>query len=232
MGSNDDAGAWGDALAGEYDSMAISGDLSTATMGKIQSLPWFQNQLRVLDFGCGTGMNSIKLASETGADVAAADTSTAMIEQVHRKLENLRPQISSRIHPIVCSPDASDIVADPEYDMILCSFVLHHVGDLLEPILVNLRQAMTKKNCRLCIFELEDSQRTRDAFDRKRALLCKHGSKPHIKVGRINNERMREYLEQAGFCIEYLEQGNVQTMVGDSSEIVDFYFYVAQRKDI
>jgi SAM-dependent methyltransferase len=77
-----------DEMAASYD----SGFTYTACAAALRRLVWehlstvFAGRARILELGCGTGEDAIRLAQQ-GHDVVATDASAAMIEQARRKAE-------------------------------------------------------------------------------------------------------------------------------------------------
>ncbi len=78
----------------------------------------------VLDFGCGTGLVTLALASRAGT-LAGADTSTGMLAELERKAK--AEGIPVRV--LHLGPDGSGDLGGP-YDLIVSSMTLHHVKDV------------------------------------------------------------------------------------------------------
>lgn len=75
---------------------------------------------RVWDFGCGTGLLSVRLA-EAGAQVLATDASTAMVEVLDRKIRGGVQGVRTRV-------GGADDVEEP-FDLIVCSSVCAFLDD-------------------------------------------------------------------------------------------------------
>lgn len=76
-----------------------------------------------LDFGCGLGAMSEKLA-DFGATVYAIDISPASVEATRQRLVNVG--LGDKLHPAVM--DAENLTfGDDKFDIIICSGVLHHM---------------------------------------------------------------------------------------------------------
>lgn len=85
--------------------------------------------MRVLDFGCGTGLLAEKLAT-AGAEVVALDISPAMVAVLRRKVAD---RGLSRITPLVGELDgfvADGVLAPGSFDLVVASSVLAFVPEL------------------------------------------------------------------------------------------------------
>ena len=77
--------------------------------------------LRVLDAGCGPGLDAEELLAR-GADVVAVDASEPMLELARRRLGT---------QAFVVHADLNEPLpfADEEFDLVLCALVIHHLDD-------------------------------------------------------------------------------------------------------
>jgi SAM-dependent methyltransferase len=87
-----------------------------------------KGKLRVLDIGCGTGLSAefflkTRLGSGT-SEIHLLDTSKEMLGIASRRAQNWPVDVRSHCGKI------SDIPTDRQFDVILCSSVLHHIADL------------------------------------------------------------------------------------------------------
>ena len=104
--------------------------------------------LRVLDFGCGTGLVTLRLAPLVGT-ITGADSSQGMLDVLETKsaksaLGNVQTQW--------LGPDGDGALGGP-YDLIVSSMVLHHIEDLA-PLLARFRQCLVPGG-RLCVADLD-----------------------------------------------------------------------------
>lgn len=81
-------------------------------------------EMRVLDYGCGTGLVGLYLQPYVG-HVTGMDSSTGMIEAMKAKIEraalsNVRAVVADMRH---------EALSEERYDVITASMVLHHVLD-------------------------------------------------------------------------------------------------------
>lgn len=81
--------------------------------------------MKVLDFGCGTGLLTLNLLPLVG-EITGADTSTGMLEVLQRKVSDLGlgPVRTIHLEPGRALPAAAT------FDLVTSSMTLHHVKDL------------------------------------------------------------------------------------------------------
>ena len=84
---------------------------------------------RVLDVGCGDGLNMTTFA-RMGADVTGIDVSPGALDVAHRRAEVNGVADSVRL---VCSPIETADLPDASFDVVWGDGILHHVLDELEP---------------------------------------------------------------------------------------------------
>lgn len=75
----------------------------------------------VLDIGAGQGRNSLPFARR-GFRVSAIDISSEAMRQIKEASEKESLNIE------IATGDVGDIVLRKQYDLIICSFMLHHLG--------------------------------------------------------------------------------------------------------
>jgi cyclopropane fatty-acyl-phospholipid synthase-like methyltransferase len=78
-------------------------------------------QMRLLEFGCGTGLLGFNFLSEVG-QICFADTSAGMLEEVHKK-------IAASGASNVGTLDLSQSPLDGPYNVICSLMTLHHIED-------------------------------------------------------------------------------------------------------
>lgn len=104
--------------------------------------------LRVLDFGCGTGLLTLRIGERTGS-VTGADTSEGMLEKL---LEKSRAAGASGVAVLhLKSQDGSGLTG--EYDLIASSMTFHHVRDVAA-LTARLAERLRPGGC-LCVADLD-----------------------------------------------------------------------------
>lgn len=98
---------------------------------------------RILDVGCGEGVNAVMLAM-MGASVTGIDISAKAIEVAQRRAEH--NNVAHRVQ-FICSPIETAPLTDQSFDIIWGDGILHHVLDDLEPILQHLWRSLKPDGC-------------------------------------------------------------------------------------
>lgn len=112
-----------DALAVEWDSNPTRKELGNAVADAILSaVP--ADGLRVLDFGAGTGLVSLRVAARA-REVVAADVSPKMLEALSKKLT---AGGVTNVRTVAWDADAGDC-PESGFDLLVSSMALHHVRD-------------------------------------------------------------------------------------------------------
>lgn len=113
-----------DKAAKEWDKNATRTRLAeNIAAAMIERVP-FHDEMRIMDFGAGTGLLSSGLMSRVG-EIYAVDLSTGMLDELDKK-ESLK----GRVHP-----HCRNILHDPfqeDFDGIVSAMALHHVEDTAE----------------------------------------------------------------------------------------------------
>lgn len=83
--------------------------------------------MRVLEFGCGTGLVTLRIAPRVGS-LTAVDTSSGMLDVLKAKLQeaglcNVEPRTLD-----LTAPEAADTLGEP-FELIYSSMTLHHIAD-------------------------------------------------------------------------------------------------------
>jgi 2-polyprenyl-3-methyl-5-hydroxy-6-metoxy-1,4-benzoquinol methylase len=93
---------------------------------------------KVLDVGCGDGLNVVTLA-KLGAQVTGIDISPGAIDLARRRVDINGLTGSVRL---LCSPIETADTQDGTFDIIWGDAVLHHLIEVLEPTMVQLRRCL------------------------------------------------------------------------------------------
>ncbi len=103
--------------------------------------------MTVLDFGCGTGLVTLRVAPRV-ASVTGADTSKGMLDVLTAKAAAAG---GVTVFPFLIGPDGA--LPGETYDLVMSSMTLHHVEDV--PALLRAFHARLAPGGRLCVIDLE-----------------------------------------------------------------------------
>ncbi len=91
---------------------------------KIKELVPLNQNMKVLDFGCGTGLLSFFLQPYVG-DITGIDTSKGMIEVFDKKIKENQIENMKCLNLDICTDKLSE-----KYDLIVSSMVFHHIKNI------------------------------------------------------------------------------------------------------
>lgn len=167
-----------DRKARDWDKKIMRRQLAAAVSAAIASRG-LDPTLRVMDFGCGTGLVSLPLAGKV-AHILALDSSPGMIEVVQDKLDKQQiDNVEARCADIF----SAELPAD--FDLILTSMTLHHIEDI-EPILLRFHRLL-KTGGRVAIADLDAED---GSFHRHNSGEKHHG---------FDRQALRRRLQDLGF---------------------------------
>jgi len=134
----------------------------------------------LMDFGCGTGLVSLPLASEV-ASLTGVDTSTGMLEVFMEKA------MTMELHNVKCLNLnlGNGEVLPGAYDLILSSMTFHHVKNVL--VVIRSMYGALRPGGYLCIADL----------DLDSGLF--HADNTDVHHFGFDREVMKEYFREAGF---------------------------------
>jgi SAM-dependent methyltransferase len=154
----------------------------------LNSWDWYKTTqpLNVLDYGCGTGLNTFAFAKQ-GHIVTAADVSPHMLDKLRIKLE--ASPLKESISLVQVGPPSEvewwkPLVAG-QFDVIFVIAVLHHVAADQQPGVIASLSKLLKVGGRICIIEFEDTERSRAA----RGSFHHQGGHEHHQHGEHRNDR-------------------------------------------
>jgi SAM-dependent methyltransferase len=114
-----------DKRAASWDQDPLHARRNDAVASAIAARVPLGGKVDALEFGCGTGELTLRLAPALGR-VFATDASAGMVEQLERKLaEGGFPNISARRLDLLVAPPL-----DRRFDLIYSAMTLHHIEDV------------------------------------------------------------------------------------------------------
>lgn len=111
--------------------------------------PYIFSEIRILDFGCGTGFFTIETASmlEGSGSVVAVDIQQGMLDILRDKIKNT--ELAETIHLHKCS--ANGIGVKEKFDLIMAFYVIHEVPD--QELIFNEFHELLNPNGKILIVE-------------------------------------------------------------------------------
>jgi ubiquinone/menaquinone biosynthesis C-methylase UbiE len=136
--------------------------------------------MQVLDFGCGTGLVTLRLQPLVGA-ITGADSSQGMLAVLEEKI---RAQELTNIRTALVNFEKGDRIEE-KFHLIVCSMTLHHVPDTAA--LFRLWHEMLRPGGYLCLADLD----TEDGSF--------HSDKTGLFHLGFDRERLSRSLQETGF---------------------------------
>ncbi len=125
-----------DARAAEWDANPARVALARAVVGAVRAAVPLRADMRVMDFGAGTGLVSLGLLAEVG-EVTAVDASGEMLRVLGEKVKALG---IANLHTLHCDIAQAELPPG-RFDGIVSSMVLHHLPAVTQ-VLRRLRPAL------------------------------------------------------------------------------------------
>ena len=110
--------------ASDWDANQMRMQLSSAIGASILEHVPLDRQMRVMDFGAGTGLLTSHIAPRVG-NVVAVDTSASMLEKLAAK-----PEFNGKVTPL-CQ-DITERALEARFDLIISAMAMHHVEDTVQ----------------------------------------------------------------------------------------------------
>ena len=167
-----------DKEAAQWDANPGRVKLASEVAGSIIREVKLAQDIQVLDFGCGTGLLTLKLQPHVKT-ITGADSSRGMLDMLHEKIAT---QGLHNVHTRLVDFEKGAHV-DGSYNLIVSSMVLHHVPDTL--MLFKEWFSLLQPNGQVCFadLDLEDGSFHRDntgvfhlGFDRNKLKLLLHAA--------------------------------------------------------
>jgi len=137
---NKEAATWDD----NPGRVKAANDIADTLLKEVRLTP----EMDVLDFGCGTGLITMRL-SPFVLSVTGADSSTRMLDMLRAKIDKGHIRNVEVRH---LDPEGWDLPGN-RYDLVVAVMTLHHV-EKIEPFLERLSGVLAPGGC-LCVAELD-----------------------------------------------------------------------------
>ena len=108
-----------------WDENTIRAKLITDIFNSIKNTIPLRQDMKVLDFGCGTGALAMHLVPHV-ASITGADTSKGMLDVLNNKLAE---QGINTVSLIQVAPEEYNMLRGP-YDLIVSTMTLHHIENI------------------------------------------------------------------------------------------------------
>ena len=164
--------------AAQWDKGDMRQNIADAVFQTIVSRIALTNNMKIMDFGAGTGLLSFKIAPMVGS-VIGVDLSEKMLEQLEAKNTD-KLSVEALYHDILASS------LGYQFNGIVSSMAMHHVEDTAH--LFREFYAHLKKDGFIAIADLEEEDGS----------FHSHGNEGVHHFG-FNREQLRHTIENAGF---------------------------------
>ena len=169
------------------------------------------NNLRALEFGCGTGALSFQL-KDFFKTITLADSSQGMIDVLNAKIKQTG---ITNFFPLKIDED-NNIDTIGNFDVIYTSMTMHHVLDI-EEVITKFNSILTPKGY-LCIADLEKED---GSFHDQHPNFIGHNG--------FHKEELTTILNRCGFVVEYY---NVCFAVKKELKEYPVFMMICRKKDL
>ena len=169
-------------------------------------------EMRVMDYGCGTGLMSIPL-SENVQTVYAVESAAKHLDMLNAKIKSLG---DSNIETLLCDL-SKDLWEQQDVDLILTSMTMHHIADT-QKVLECFNKALTSKGY-LAIADLDKESG------------CFHSDNSDVAHYGFDRENLISIIQDSGFEFMSCETVHQVRKPGENGEEVDYpMFLLLARK--
>lgn len=152
-----------DDQAANWDSRDLVQEMHKNVISSIKNSAFWKDRVRsgkridILDFGGGTGLNTLALAAEPIVSSAVcADVSSSMISAFNAKIASEEhKRVSLKCSSLLLQSDDAEEIKGKSFDMVLAAFVMHHLteSDGLRAKVMERLGNCTKSAFVICEFE-------------------------------------------------------------------------------
>ena len=169
-----------DKYAREWESNPGRIEISEKILKSLLKKVSLNHNMKVLDYGAGTGLISLALSDSVGS-VIAMDTSKGMLEVLTEKIAAAKVK---NILPVFCNLETQDY--SEMFNLIVISMALHHIKDYTK--LITKFNHLLSENGSLVIVDLE----TEDGSF--------HPDKTGVYYNGFDKRDLKQKLIDVGFC--------------------------------
>ena len=166
--------------ADKWDAEQFRVNLANGVANAIIREAKLSKDMAALDFGCGTGLVTLRLQPLVGG-ITGADSSSGMLAVLEEKIKTLG---LTNVHTALVDFEKGDRLAE-NFHLIVCSMALHHVPDTAA--LFRLWYEMLLPGGQLCFADLDTED---GSFHSDKTGVFHHG---------FDREHLRQLLLGAGF---------------------------------
>jgi ubiquinone/menaquinone biosynthesis C-methylase UbiE len=169
-----------DKVAASWDQQSARVKLAEDIAGAVLREVTLSPGMDLLDFGCGTGLLTLRLAPHVRS-ITGVDSSRGMLDVLEGKIAVQGP---ANVKIRLLDLDEGDLLSG-SYDLVVSSMTLHHIRDV-GPLLAQFREILKPSGC-LCIADLDPDE---GQF---------HESSQGIFHSGFDRAALRGLFEKAGF---------------------------------
>jgi len=200
-----------DRLAATWDENPVRLKMARTVANKIVERVSLTQDMKALEFGCGTGLVTVLMAPMLGS-ITAVDSSENMLAELQRKIDEM--EISNiEFHKL--DIDEQDI-PDSGYDIIFSNMTFHHIKDG-DALLAKLYGALADGG----ILALTDLDTEDGSF---------HGDMPGVYHLGFKRGDVISAFENAGFCYCSVEDAHVVEKPGKEGKMNRYPMFLVTGK--
>jgi 2-polyprenyl-3-methyl-5-hydroxy-6-metoxy-1,4-benzoquinol methylase len=187
----------------------LAGEVATAIIREVN----LAEDMEVLDFGCGTGLLTLKLQPLV-KEITGVDNSQGMLDMLHEKIEM---QKLNNVHIQFVDFEKGGRV-EGTYNLIVSSMTLHHVPDTV--MLFKEWFELLRQNGQVCFADLD----TEDGSF--------HGDNTGVFHLGFDREKLKKLLREAGFCdvLDITATSVCKEIAGQGMREYPVFLIIATRK--
>lgn len=200
-----------DERARDWDSDPGKVERARAVADAIRKAVPLSKEMKVLEYGCGTGLLSFALQSDLG-QITLADTSQGMLDVLQEKIASADVM---NMHPVRMDL-ATDAVPRERYDLTYSLMVLHHIHNV-KKVLAKFREVLVP-NGTLLIADL----------DKEDGSFHTDGT-TDVHLG-FDRAELQSMVENAGFGnVRFSTAYKIKKKIGDEKKTFPVFLMTAQK---